>query len=282
VNVPLDEALLGIVAATTEDLAMRASRPGRMEAFMKFTELGEGFVDFFASDVSAVFESGVAIVSGETRFEGVTIASTAIGELPCLSLAIVAPTKAAEDGNDFCGHLADLAAEFAEVADGVGWQDEDLGFGLPTRTLQWPPAKDLPLQVAGGFRLHHVQRGTLMILSTDPKLTRQLLTRIAADGAVAAPPNDLLSSQFASGAHLARLCEIGGRWIAAWAKSAPEQFPMADQAVAMLAVAAKGMALFDRYEDRLTFRKGGLRNQTRLVLKSPAERAALRKADGGK
>ncbi|MEQ1633656.1 MAG: type II secretion system protein GspG, partial [Planctomycetota bacterium] len=281
VNLPLDMLLASVVDSVVSELASRAHRPEMLAAYQAITEHGEAVTEFLDGEGSAVFESGVAVVTSHATLQGLVVDGAPIGDLPFFAWAVVAPADDAAAATGFCTHLGELLAEAVDVDVASMWQDEDLGLGHPTRTFQWQQLvpKEAKLTLTSGFQPHHVQKGPLMIVSTDATLTRTLLARM--DGKVESdkPPADLIAWSFTSGDQMATVGDGVAQWCDAFGRIAPEQFRFAGQMGVVLRVVAAGLRLVDHYEQRVTLRGDTIRGEMQLALKPAAVRKAMGQAD---
>ena len=277
-NLPFDVVLSGLLDQVESELASRSHRPDPLAAYEALTSNAAGVMDFLAGESSAVFGSGVVVVSSEVTMSGLVVAGMPMRDLPVLALAAVAPADDAESASSFCAQLGELVAQAVGVEVTSMWRDEDLGFGLPTRTLQWQqllPA-DVKVTVNSGFLPHHVQRGELMIVSTDPTLTRTLLARMDGTIETAPPSADTIAWSFTTGEQMASMCNMLGQWLLELAKVAPKPMPMAEEVHVALQVAARAMQQVECYDQRLTMRDDWMRDEAKLLLKPAAVRAAAR------
>lgn len=158
---------------TFETLLPESPEPYSVSTMVRMT--WEPVLAFLDGEESAVFAPGVlALVRPATlrAMQGVT------GPMPFLAGALVAHPKSPDDGAAFMNTLASHIAE----ATGIGtplWSEQDLGLGTKTHALRLDEIAPLLRQqgVDADFAPHWFVTDELFVVSTDPKLSKDLLAR---------------------------------------------------------------------------------------------------------
>lgn len=277
-NVPFDLLLAGMFEGVLEEIGTRARRPEFVELYQWLSDKTESLREFLGGESSAVFTSGVALVTSETTLKGLSYGDTAMRDLPFFAWAAVAAADDAESATGFCTHIGELLAEAMDSEIEAPWLETDLGFGLPTRVLLWRLMlpDGVRFEVTEGFVPHHVQKGDLMIVSTDPALTRTLLARMDGPVEVDKPDEGVLAWSQLSGTQMASMTRMLGQWVLEIQKHAPEELRFAAEIDGVMQVVAAALQNVDRYEQKLTISNTEMRDTTRLLLKPAGEREAMR------
>jgi hypothetical protein len=240
----LDFALATAIEAAINRVAQRATTREVEQGLELMRRRSAELREYLQSEDSAVFQPGLAVV---TRAASPPAAGTAAGALPFGAIAMVALTEDAAAGKRFVERMCELIARAAGgSADGV-LQDKDLGLGAPTKVFALPPVP-LPRGVAwpSQFQPHWLQRGELMVLSTDVGLSRALLARIDAPqtpGAAAPAPRAILWQSY-RGDHVAAV--LTG--VAAWTDALWPDAKGGSAALRALAALAAQVESFDAHE----------------------------------
>jgi len=203
----LDVSLL----VNLNEVVMRMGRRGRLphEALLAAHE-------FLAGEESAVFAPGTLIVTRPAACR--SVAQPPLGPMPFAALAVVARAHSDAHARDFVhaltGHLVPDLGD-----DDDAWPTRDLGVGVPTFALDL--ARVLPQVATAGldadFAPHWCVVDGLLIVSTDPNLTTDLLARARGEAKPDLPARGLIDWTRWSGDHWGGVCT----GLAAWWRAVP-------------------------------------------------------------
>jgi hypothetical protein len=225
-------------------------------------------VEFLAGEQSMLFGPGSLLICRPAQFRGA--AKPALGPMPFAAVALVA--KVIDEGG-----AADFVAQMTEqLQDGYGaagqlWQAGDLGLGVPTQVLDL--TRILPGYATAGvdadFAPHWCVVDGVMVLSSDAKLTTDLLARIRGTAAPELPARRLVDWSSWPGVHWADTCA----GIAKWWGTVPEAERPQERVFRRLDVVLNSLASLCRMVDSLeTIREldgATFREVTRLRLHTP-------------
>ncbi|MGE3174535.1 MAG: hypothetical protein AB7O97_18030 [Planctomycetota bacterium] len=188
-SMPFDFVLAAVVEGAMSRMAQRANRTTR-EVFDYVQEHGGDLLDYLYGDESSVFDAGTASLTRGAALRSLTVPGVGtLRDLPFVATAVVAVAEDEAAGTGFVDAVSAHVGKLLGEHGAVKWSAADLGFSAPTRTLdvQGLLPAIAALELDADFAPHHVQRGALMILSTDPALTRDLLARLDGQAKAALP-----------------------------------------------------------------------------------------------
>lgn len=170
--------------------------------------------DFLGGEESAVFGAGTLVVTRPAKFRGAK--KWQLPELPFGAIAMVAQAHDAESAVAFMRELSGhVAAGLGH--DGAPWLERDLGLGVPTQVLDlercfpgWSEAG-----IDADFAPHWVVVDSVLVLSTDPALTKELVARIHGKVMPTLPAKVLIDWSRWSGDHWADTCGAVAKWLRA-------------------------------------------------------------------
>lgn len=255
----LDVWLVGWFA----ELATRTAQRGRL--------MGAGFAaayDYLGGEESAVFAPGTLVVTRPAACR--SVAEPPLGAMPFAALAVVARAHSAAEARDFVhamtGHLLPDLGDDDDV-----WPEQDLGLGVPTNVLDL--AKVLPAVAAAGldadFAPHWCTTGSLLIVSTDPKLTAGLLARARGEAVADVPVENVIDWSHWPGEHWGSVCAGLAVWWRALPKLRQSMPPALRRFDALLEVVAALAPSVDHIETVSELDGTTLRSVSRLRLRAP-------------
>ncbi|HZN38433.1 MAG TPA: hypothetical protein VFD82_06495 [Planctomycetota bacterium] len=133
-----------------------------------------GVIEFLDGEDSAVFMPGTLLVTRENTLP-------AAGERPARPFAGVALVARTQSNTAGAGFMASLATHIGAAADLQVplWRETELGLGVPAYAFNVAGvAPQLqPFVDAGGFVPHWFAEAGMLVLSTDPGLSKELIAR---------------------------------------------------------------------------------------------------------
>ncbi len=196
------------LSAALYQVSMRLAQRGR-----DLPEALGPFADFVSGDESALFGAGTLITTRAARFRGAK--KWELPALPFGAIAVVAQAQDEASAREFMNEAADRLAQGLGI-EGRMWNERDLGLGFPTQVLDlehclpgWAEAG-----VDADFVPHWLVVDSLLVVSTDPALTKDLVARIRGQGAPPTlPAKELLDWSRWSGDHWADVCAGALQWL---------------------------------------------------------------------
>jgi hypothetical protein len=224
---------------------------------------GRPLADFLDDEASAAFAPGVLVTARPAAMRGMKGGPAA---LPFAAVAMIARPKSSGDGAAFVAemtkHIAAMLGGSADV-----WREQDLGLGTKTHALRLDVVAPLlqQRQIDWDFAPHWFVSGDLLVVSTDPNLSKELIARATAP-VVAVPAKPRLQHFYLHGATIVD-------WAAgmkAWAPIVGElqRQPQDDRVRLFAALQAAGGAI-EFFEMRAEVDGAVLRETTTLRLREP-------------
>lgn len=267
VNLTLDVMVTSLADALLGELAERADKEGVLQAYQAILDRGAGLFDFFGGEESSVFEMGCVFAVRESVLRDVRMGGNDLGELPFPAFAIVAPATDAAAGTRFGDRLGELLGEAFGAEGSAKWSDVDLGLGAPTRTLAWQRFLPEGTAVGSGLELHHVQKGQWLVLSSDARLSKDLLDRLAAKDLPPGVEPGLLARNGVTGEQMQTAMRMFSTWIERLGEHEPSM-RFTKEIATFFEVVGQAVRYVDRYEDVMTVRGSVLREQTIVKVRS--------------
>jgi hypothetical protein len=264
-----DMLLVGMWQYLLSETAQRVDRPEFMRLYDWFTVDAQGLMEFVFSDESSVFGPGCAVVASGGRLRTADLGAMKLRDLPFPSYAVLANADDDAAGTAFVDRCTGLLAEALGIESPPQWEDADLGFGVKTRTLPWSGLAEA-VGASGldvDFQPHHVQIGSFLLLSTDPKLTRDLLARQKAAATVESPKDNLIAWSWATGEQYREVTVGAEAWMAQLEGAMGASFP-GEEIRAGLRILAGLLGMFESFETTVVFERGAMRDVTHLRLRS--------------
>lgn len=197
------------LASACDTVIMQAAARG-----LDLPEALGSIAEFLAGEESAVFGAGTLVVSRPAKFRGAK--KWQLPELPFGAIALVAQAHDAESAVAFMRELAGHLAAGLGI-EGAPWIERDLGVGVPTQALDlerclpgWGEAG-----IDADFAPHWAVVDSVLVLSTDPALSRELVTRIRGKVMPTLPAKVVIDWLRWSGDHWADACAGAAKWLRA-------------------------------------------------------------------
>lgn len=227
---------------------------------------GEPLEQFLDDEASAVFAPGVAVIARSAAMRG---RKGRPEPLPFAALALVARPKSAEDAAGFMQQAtAHVATMVRGSADGV-WREQDLGLPVRAQVLQldhvWPAHAEH--QMDWDFVPHWFVAHGLLVVSTDPALSKELLARAGAASAAAEPGTVVHERLALRGASIHDAMTGALRWSPLLAELAPEQ---TERSVETWQACRAAASVVEAIELGAQTRGGVRRDRFTLRLREPA------------
>lgn len=195
------------LSGALEQLSIRLAQRGRElpEAFAPFAE-------FVWGDESTLFGAGTLITTRAAQFRGAK--TWELPALPFGAIAVVAQAQDEASAREFMNEAADRLAQGFEI-EGAMWNERDLGLGIAAQVLDL--ARVIPGWAEAGvdadFVPHWLVVDSLLVVSTDPALTKDLVARIRGQGAPPLRAKELIDWSRWGGDHWADVCAGASQWL---------------------------------------------------------------------
>jgi hypothetical protein len=250
---PLDVLL----SLSLDEILLRLASRGR-ELPVELEAVG----DFLAGEQSMLFEPGTLLMARPAQFRGSV--DPELGPMPFAAAAIVAKAEDDQSAGEFMQRVT------AHLQEGYGvtgelWQARDLGLGVPTQVL------DLAMLagVDADLMPHWCVVDGVLVVSSDPKLTTDVLARLRGTDSERLPAGRLIDWSDWPGEHWESAC-VG---LAAWWRAMPQAWWPGERPSGPFAAMLDSLAVlcrtFESIQTMTELDGRTVREVTRLRLRSP-------------
>ncbi|HEU4418239.1 MAG TPA: hypothetical protein VFT55_04830, partial [Planctomycetota bacterium] len=250
------------VTSDTLDVVLEGLLESVAEGELPTSAPGRPLADFLEGDDASVFAPGVAVAVRATTMRGTADGTRA--PLPFAAVALVAPVKTPADASPF---VREVTKHIAAMVRGSGdvWRERELGLGVTTHALALDVVAPVLVQreLDRDFQPHWFVAGDLLVVSTDPSWSKDLLARVRGDGPGRAPAG-LVRRVFARGATVAEYAAGMKLWVPVVSGFLDER---ADERVPVFDAIQAVISLVESVEMRAEFAGGTLRSTAMLRLR---------------
>ena len=219
--------------------------------------------EFLFEEESSVFEPGTLMVLRPAQFRGAR--DWQHGAMPFVAAALVAVADDAEAAAHFIAKLSAHLCEGVELE--KIWAEKDVGLGVPTRVLDLAAVAPAlaAMQLDCDFLLHWFTVDAVLVVSSDPSVSKELIARLRGDGAPKLPAGRLVDWTEWRSEHLV------AAWagIARWAEVLGAKHQDARMALRVLAALAPVVDAVNAIEWVTTIDGSIVRGVTTLQLRAP-------------
>jgi len=256
---PLDVLL----SLSLDEILLRLARRGQELP----VEL-EAVSDFLAGEESMLFEPGTLLMARPAQFRG--SADPEMGPMPFAAVAIVAKAEDDQSAGQFMQRV------MAHLQEGLGvtgelWQAKDLGLGVPTQVLDLAALVPALAQAGVDADLlpHWCVVDGVLVVSTDPRLTTDVLARLRGTATEQLPAGRLIDWSSWPGEHWESACA----GLAAWWRAMPRAWWPGERPAGQFDAVLDSLALlcrtFESIQTKTELDGLTVREVTRLRLRSP-------------